>query len=247
MSPPDATLSSASAADLQDRQANHAWRMRMLETAAERGLELLDEVRDRARERADEGDLGMTYSRISKSIRQSVALHARLEEDANKTVAQKEAEAVAKAAAAQAAAARAEAAEAKRAAAPEREAHDRKVRAVRRAMVRAIDDHTDDEDDRETLYDDMNERLDDADDLELDKKPVGQIVAGICRAMRLPYDPKLWEDEPWAIQETKEKAKGSPFAKWRRPANDEDDDEDDPYGLAEDDDDRPGRRSRAPP
>lgn len=95
MSPPDASLPSANTADLQDRQANHAWRMRMLETAAERGLELLDEVRDRARERVDEDDLGLTYSRISKAIRQSVMLHAKFEEDADKTAEQRDAEAAA--------------------------------------------------------------------------------------------------------------------------------------------------------
>ena len=235
MTPPDATLPSASAADPQDRQASHAWRMRMLEATAEHGLELLDEVRRRALERVDEGDLGLTYSRISRSVRQCVALHAKLEEEAGKTDEQKAAEAAAK-----------QAAEAQRAASAEKRAHARKENAVRRAVGRAIDDHTDDEDDRETLYGDMNERLDDADDLELDRKPVGQIVAGICRAMRLPYDPALWEDEPWAIQETKEKAKGSPFAKWRRTAND-DDEADDPYGLAETDDNRPARGSGTGP
>jgi RNA binding exosome subunit len=227
----DATLQPASP-DLPDRQTNHGWRMRMLETAAERGLELLEEVGARARERADEGDLGLTYSRISKSIRQSVALHARLEEQAGKTDEQKAAEAAARTAV-----------EARRVASAEKLARGRKENAVRRAVTRAIDDHTDDEDDRDTLYDDMNERLDDADELELDTKPVGQIVAGICRAMRLPYDPALWEDEPWAIAETRDRAEGSPFARWRRTANDDDDD---PFGLAETDDDRP-RRGVGPP
>jgi hypothetical protein len=51
MSSPEATLLSAGAADAQDRRASHAWRMRMLETAAERGIDLLDEIRDRARTR----------------------------------------------------------------------------------------------------------------------------------------------------------------------------------------------------
>jgi hypothetical protein len=114
-------------------------------------------------------------------------------------------------------------------------------------VIRAIDDHTDDEDDRETFYDDMNERLDDADELELDARPVGVIVSGICRAMRLPFDPALWEDEPWAKAETREKPKGSPFAKWRRTVNDDDDEDADPFGLAETDDDRPSRRSQGPP
>src|ERR1700755_1646706 len=128
MSPSDAALLSASAADPQDRQANHAWRMRMLETAAERGLELLDEVRDRARERAVEDDLGLTYSRIAKAIRQTVMLHAKFEEDANKSDDQKKAEAAA-----------AQAAEAQRAASAEagRKAHQK--RQVKRAVMLAAD------------------------------------------------------------------------------------------------------------
>ena len=175
MSAPDAMLPSATAADPEDRQASHAWRMRMLETAAERGIELLDELRDRARERAEEEDLGLAYSRISKAVRQSVALHARLEEEFSKTDEQKAAEAAAR-----------QAAEAQRAASAEKRARGRRENAVRRAVIRAIDDRFEDEDDREPLYADMNERLDDADDLELDTKPIGQIAAGICRAMRLP-------------------------------------------------------------
>ena len=45
----------------------------------------------KARERADEDDLGLTYSRISKSIRQTVMLHAKFEDDANKTDEQRQA------------------------------------------------------------------------------------------------------------------------------------------------------------
>lgn len=203
--------------------------MRMLETAAERGLELLDEIRDRARERVEEEDLGLSYSRISKAVRQSVALHARLEEEFSKTEEQKAAEAAAR-----------QAAEAQRAASAEKRARGRKENAVRRAVVRAIDDRFEDEYDREPLYEDMNERLGDADDLDLDRKPIGQIAADICRAMRLPYDPKLWEDEPWAIQAAEDKAIGSR----QRTANDDEDD--DPYGLAETDDDPPRRGVRPP-
>src|ERR1700761_9422260 len=95
MSPPDATLLSASAADPQDQQANHAWRMRMLEMAAERGLEQLDDLRQQSRDGSYEGDAALAYSRIAKAIRQTVMLHAKFEEDANKSDEQKKAEAAA--------------------------------------------------------------------------------------------------------------------------------------------------------
>ena len=84
------------------------------------------------------------------------------------------------------------------------------------------------------------------------------LVENICRVLGIEFDPALWEDEPWAVAEMAEKPEGSPFAEWRpsapETASDDDtdaddlgaDDEDDPYGLAEEDD-RPRRRSRAPP
>src|SRR6185503_4548853 len=81
MSTPNAMLPSATSADHQDRHASHAWRMRMLEFAAERGVELLDVVCDQAREGTCEDDLGLSYSRIARAIRQSVILHAKLEEE----------------------------------------------------------------------------------------------------------------------------------------------------------------------
>ena len=258
MSPPDATLSSASAADLQGRQASHAWRMRMLETAAERGLDLLDEVRGMARERSCEDDLGLTYSRIAKAIRQSVMLHAKFEEDFYKTAEQREAEAAA-----------AQAAEAQRAAQAEagRRAHQK--RQVKRAVMLAADIESDDAEargeqtrDYAEFYLDLHERLDDYDEYsDFGRLPVGAVVENICRVLGIEFDPALWEDEPWAVAEMAEKPEGSPFAEWSpsapETANDDDDpgeddeepgDEDDPYGIAEEEDEPPPRRSsRAQP
>lgn len=107
------------------------------------------------------------------------------------------------------------------------------------------------------LYVDLHERLDDYDDYsDLGRLPVGAVVENISRVMGLPFDPALWQDEPWAATEMAEKPEGSPYADWPPPqtANDdaepdnaEPDDENDPYGLAEDEDDPPRRRSRAPP
>jgi hypothetical protein len=38
--------------------------------------------------------------------------------------------------------------------------------------------------------------------------------------MRLPFDLTLWEDEPWALSEAADQTEGSPYANWRRSAND---------------------------
>jgi hypothetical protein len=88
--------------------------------------------------------------------------------------------------------------------------------------------------------------------------PVGAAVENICRVMGLEFDPALWEDEPWAVAEMAEKPEGSPYADWEpsapETANDDtdpddpgEDDETDPYGLAEEYDEPPRRRSQAPP
>ena len=261
MAPPDATLPPISAADPQDRQSRHGMRMRLLEIAAERGIELLDQVRDRAREGKEEENLGLTYARITKALRQTLMLHAKFEEDADKSVEQKEAEAAA-----------ARAAEAQRAAQAEAGRKAVQKRHVKRAVKLAMDVAFDAAEargepsfDYAELHVDLHERLDDYDEYsDFGRLPVGAVVENICCVLGIEFDPALWEDEPWAVAEMAGKPEGSPYAAWEpeaapetapETANDDDEDdpgasaedEDDPYGLAEEDDDRPRRRSRAPP
>src|SRR6201996_273851 len=253
MSPPDATLSSASAADPQDRQARlHDWRMRMLEATAEHGVAMLDDVRRTARDDSasfnpgPQIDLGLSYSRISKAIRQTVMLHAKFEDDANKTDEQRQAEAAERAASDEAG----------------RNAHQK--RQVKRAVKLAMDVDFDAAEargerlDYAELHVELHERLDDYDEYsDFGRLPVGAVVENICRVMGLEFDPALWEDEPWAVAEMAEKPEGSPYAEWQpsppETANDDDadpddpgEDEDDPYSVAEEDD-PPRRSSRAPP
>ena len=225
--------------------------MRALELNAERGLQLLDDVRDQVRERSYEGDAALGYARISRAIRQTVMLHAKFEEEASKTDAQREAEAAA----------------ARTADEAEREAYQK--RQVKRAVTRAMDIDFDaaeargEKRDYAELHVELHERLDDYDDYsDFGRLPVSAVVENICKVMGLEFDPALWEDEPWAVAEMAEKPEGSPYTEWQsaplETANDDeagDDDadpddpgadEDDPYGLAEDDDPA-RRRSRAPP
>jgi hypothetical protein len=232
----------------QDRRARlHEFRMAALERMTQRGLTLLDDV-------SAEADPGLTYSRISRAVRQCLMLHARFEEEDNKSAEQKQAEAAA-----------ARAAEARRAAQAEagRKAHQK--RQVGRAVTLAMDvtcEAAGETIDYAELYVDLHERLDDYDEYsDFGRLPVGAVVENICRVMGLEFDPALWEDEPWAAAEMAEKPEGSPYADWEptppetanddadfdRDPEDTGDDEADPYGIAEEDEDRPSRRSRGPP
>jgi len=230
--------------------------MRALELAVERGLEQLDDNRRQVRDGSFEGDAALAYSRITKAIRQGVVLHAKLEEEANKSDEQRKAEAAA-----------ARAAEAQRAAAAEKSRRAHQKRHVERAVMLAADVQENAEGargeysrDYGELYVELHERLDDYDEYsDFGRLPVGAVVENICRVLGIEFDPALWEEEPWAKAEMAEKPEGSPFAEWQSGVNDDDgddadpadadpdaDDEDDPYGLTEEDD-RPWRRSQGPP
>ena len=246
MTSPDEKLSSVSTPAIQPEEAarNHDLRMQALEAVIGDGLTILGEIKRRAlrtpyeveeENKAEPADLGLTFDRISRAIRLTVAQHERLEIEAGKSAEQKQAEAAARAEAEVARAARAARAENATQNAPSPEAlaakreQARKLRLVERAVKRAIDDETEDYDERDELLEDLKERLDEREDLGLDR-PIGAVVESVCRAMRLPYDFALWEDEPWALQETAENAKGSPYAGWPRSANDSFGD-DDPYST----------------
>ena len=215
------------------------WRLRMLEQVAEAGLDILNEVRrralahgavssaDGAQTLAPEGDLGLVYSRIQRAIRQALALHERFE--AGFLVRQREA-----------------AEEAQRIAASSGSIVDfdteRKKQTVDRAVRKAIASRTHNPRycEKWDLFSDLDDRLEDFDDYDEDgDRPIGAIVESICKAVGVTFDPALWEYEPWAIAEIKTKPAGSPYADWVTrddwpDLNLDQDDEDDPYGLDED-------------
>lgn len=213
------------------------WRMRMLEQAAEAGLDILHEVRRRALAHgamppaeaaetlAPEGDLGLVYPRIQRAIRQAVALHARLEAEFHVRAAE----------------------EAQRIAASSQSIVDldieRKKQTVERAVKKAIASraHNPNHRGKWDLFSDLDDRLEDFDDYDEDgERPIGAVVESICKAVGLQFDPALWEQEPWAIAEIKTKPAGSPYADW--PTQDDwpdldldrnEGDGNDPYGLTE--------------
>lgn len=228
----------------------------MLEEAAEAGMDILREIRRRALEHgklspaeaaetlAPEGDLGLVYPRIQRAIRQAVALHARFEEEFRV----RERETADEAAARMAAAAQRAAAARNRAAAAqtqERANHKAWQKAqVERAVEKAIgavaaeyeaggsyDD--DSERDAGDLFSDLYERLDEFNDYsDSGRRPVGEIVENLCSVIGVPFDPAMWVDEPWAVEEAKTKPAGSPYTNWPDP-DPEQDNEADEFGLAE--------------
>ena len=60
----------------------------------------------------------------------------------------------------------------------------------------------------------LRERLDDGDEEEADfaDRPIGELVARICKDLGITPDWSLLEDEDWAIEEARTRPPGSPFA-----------------------------------
>jgi hypothetical protein len=229
-----------------------AWRLRMLEEAAEIGIDLMRSMRRQALAAADaeeagvetsrpEIDFALRYQRINRALRQALALHARFEDEARRRGTETAAATAARLAEA---AQRAEAA---------RESRKRREKIlVKRAAERAIfadvhDDDEGDEDDEEAadpaqgLLDDLNERLEYFNDYSnFGRCSIGETLFNLLRAMGLAFDPAMWADEPWAIEEMRTKPDGSPYADWQPElAND-----DDPDAFEEE---RADARERGPP
>ncbi|HEV7385973.1 MAG TPA: hypothetical protein VGN89_13920, partial [Phenylobacterium sp.] len=164
--------------------------LRLLEELAEIGMDLARTVQRQAHEQAaadlDAAALGLVFSRIARAVRQTVALEARLAEDRQaKTSAQIAGQTRARAA--------------------------RRQREVRAVVEQAIEADAD-ESDVENLLLDLEERLVDYDESDFSDRPIGELVARICRDLGVTPDWSLWEDEDWAIEEAAARPRGSPYA-----------------------------------
>jgi hypothetical protein len=88
--------------------------------------------------------------------------------------------------------------------------HKARVEAVVARVARA---ETDDEDKIERVIAECGERLDDADVYgDVLTRPVGELVALICRDLKMEPDWPRLAQEAWALEEIASKAPGSPFA-----------------------------------
>jgi uncharacterized membrane-anchored protein YjiN (DUF445 family) len=156
------------------RTARH---LQGLAELGEIGMELARLVRRQAVEQAaanpdgavDE-HLGLVFARIARAVRQAFALEARLADDRRTA----------------------------RAAETRLRVEGRKTK-VRTAVERVLDAEAS-ESDAENLFYDLTERLEtDYDDADFADRPIGELVARICRDLGVTPDWSLWEDQAWAI------------------------------------------------
>ena len=185
-----------------------ARQLAMLQELAEIGMDLARAVRREAlAEPKDDGapktptrsaaDYDLALSRIARTVRQTLALETRLaadheaEQETGRHIVRESARQL------------------------QTELH----RAQKRAQVRQITTEAIEagihEDCHAEWLAEMDERLERYDDEirdDLDRKPIGALVAEICRALGVPVDWSLWEQEDWACHEGETKAPGSPYA-----------------------------------
>ncbi len=179
----------------RESEARATRQMRMLQELAEIGMQLARAVGRQVAERTQEdpggadtdlaadlaADLALVFSRISRAVRQTIALEARL--DRELLQAQKAENA----------------AMAEQARAAERALARRRKHAVREAVQEALDAEACGPE-LEALLADLDERLEDADDdPDFAELAIGQLVARICRQLGVVPDPSLWEDEGGAV------------------------------------------------
>jgi hypothetical protein len=161
----------------QDRAERH---LRVLQELAELGMSLARDVAARAAETADP-DLVLAFSRIARAVRQTVALEAKLADDRET----------------------ARADHARRLAQETAARGGRRKKFVEDAVERAIYAEAQGET-AEDLLGDLYERLQDPrDDADFADRPIGELIADICKALGVTPDPSLWEDEDWAIEEAR--------------------------------------------
>ena len=169
-----------------EREARAQRQMRMLEELAEIGMKLARAVERRIEERlsadAEDGDAGLAdaglalvFSRISRAVRQTIALESRLDRELHDARLAEHAVIAGQARDATRTLAR------------------RRKHAVREAVQAAFEA---DGPELEALLADLDERLEDSDDdLDFAELPIADLAARLCRQLGVPFDPSLWEDE----------------------------------------------------
>ena len=188
----DPNLSSAApAADpARDRAERH---LRTLQELAEIGMGLAREVARQASDQTAETpsapDFALAFSRIARAVRQTVALEARLAEGRQTGETGRAALAVS-----------------------DRWRSARRRRQVKELVGEIIEAEAT-EFDAERLYDDLDDRMEEGDeDADFADRPIGELVARICRDLGVTPDWSLFEDDDWAIAERRERNEGSPYA-----------------------------------
>jgi len=174
--------------------------LHMLTRLAEIGLEIAAAVERRATAEASTPgdaasgcDWGLVYARIARAVHLTIALQSKLLKDVialdEGRVPTVDAEAEAR-----------------------RARTDARIDRIGRIAHRVLEAECDDEDAVERLSSTLWERLEDEDICgDLSDRPIGEIVALICKDLGLDPDWRLWAHEAWAVEEAEAGAPGSPF------------------------------------
>ena len=165
----------------------------MLAELAEIGMDLAREVRRQALDETTEvppaADLALTFSRIARAVRQTVALEARLAEPSQPGHAERPLSV------------------------SDRWRSARRKRQVKQIVGEIIEAETKSDFEADRLFAERDERLDDGDEeADFADRPLGELVARICADLGVEPDWSLFEDEDWAIAEARARPPGSPFA-----------------------------------
>ena len=168
--------------------------MRMLAELAEIGMDLAREVRRQALDQSgaapSAADLALTFSRIARAVRQTVALESKLADETRSGSAGRPALDVS-----------------------DRWRSARRKRQVRTIVGEIIEAECDTDFQADRLFKERDERLGDGDEeADFADCSIGELVARICRDLDVTPDWSLFEDEDWAIDEARTRPPGSPFA-----------------------------------
>jgi hypothetical protein len=196
----ETTITTSTDAPLDPREARAERRLLMLELLAEIGMALARDLSRRvgegleADEPLDGGAVALEFSRISRAVRQTIALEARLDQDR---------EALAKMFADERAA-------------REKAREDRiegRRRTVKIAVQNAISRASENYSQALSLNKILCERLEDPrEDDDFADLPVSTLVARICADLDLTPDWDLWKNTDWAADEWRAAEPGSPYA-----------------------------------
>jgi hypothetical protein len=172
-----------------------------LEALAQSGMRLIALIESQAVEGAvTVADAALAHSRVSRAVRMAELLRERLTAQAGEQARQDSYNRI-----------WADKGAAERAAAAADPAHSHKAR-VEAIVSRIAKGETDDEDRLEAIACETAERLDD-DDIygQVADRPVGELVALICRDLGLDPDWERLGEEAWAVEEKAAAPPGSPF------------------------------------
>jgi hypothetical protein len=91
--------------------------------------------------------------------------------------------------------------------------------AVGTAMMKAIRSDGYSDDSHERLFNDLEDRLELLSDSEVELSSLGGIVKRLCTQLNVAFDPNMFQDQDWAVEEIIKRPTGSPYADphWYRP------------------------------